>query len=65
MKHIRKKDSSIEFGIAYTVVITDGYGQDGQPPLEDHPSIQEHPEIFEIADVEIPTHYQTMIYQQA
>jgi hypothetical protein len=62
MIHIRKKDSSYDPHIAYTLVITDGYGGQGEPALEQHPSMLEHPEIFEIVDAEIPSHYQKMIY---
>lgn len=62
MRHIRKKDSSYDPHIAYTVVITEGYGGENQPMLEEHLSIVEHPEIFEVVDAEIPPHYQKMIY---
>lgn len=62
MLHIRKSDSSYDPHIAYTLVITEGYGGDGEPALSEHPSIVQHPDIFEIVDAEIPSHYQTMIY---
>jgi hypothetical protein len=63
MIHIRKKDSSKDPHIAYTVVISDGYGGDGQPPLNQHPCILNEPDIFEVCDDDIPPHFQTMIYQ--
>jgi hypothetical protein len=58
MKHIRKKDSSFDTGIAYTVVITTDWNQ----PLEEHPTIVNEPDVFEIADCDIPPHAQHMIY---
>lgn len=62
MKHIRKKDSSREPGWAYTVVITEGYGGDGQPTLEEHPSVATEPDVFEIVDEPLPELYQLMTY---
>ena len=60
MIHIRQKNS---VGTnTYGVVITDGYGGENQPPIEQHPSILEHPELFEIVDTDIPEHYQNLIY---
>lgn len=47
----------------YTIVITDGYGGEGEPPLQEHPSIVEHPELFEIVDQDIPEHHQYLNYQ--
>jgi hypothetical protein len=58
MIHIRKKDSSFDPHIAYTVVITTNWDK----PLEEHPSVVLEPEVFEIADCEIPSHAQYMIY---
>ncbi len=58
MLHIRKKDSSFDPGIAYSVVITTNWNQ----PLEEHPSIVNEPDVFEIADCEIPLHAQYTTY---
>ena len=63
--HIRQKNSSYVEGEAYTVVITTGYGGEGQPSLSEHPSIVEHPETFEITDEPIPEHKQYGIYESA
>ena len=61
MKHIRQINS---VGTnTYTVVITDGYGGEGQPPLEEHPSVVNMPEIFEIADCDIPERPQYCIIE--
>lgn len=62
MRHIRKKDSSYDPQIAYTLVLTDGYGGEGQPTLEEHLSVVEHPETFEVVDADIPPHHQIMYY---
>jgi len=62
MKHIRQINS---VGTdSYTVVITEGWGGDGQPPLEQHPSVIEKPTVFEVADCELPEYIQFVIYQQ-
>lgn len=58
MRHIRKKDSSFDPGIAYSVVITSNWDQ----PLEEHPAIVNEPDVFEIADCELPSHTQYMTY---
>lgn len=58
MIHIRKKDSSFDPKVAYTVVITELWNQ----PLDQHPSILEHPELFEIVDCDPPSHSQYMWY---
>ena len=58
MKHIRKKDSSFEPNIAYSVVLTTNWDK----PLEEHPTIVLEPDVFEIADCEIPPHTQYMTY---
>lgn len=56
MKHIRQINSvGTE---SYTVIVTNGYGGSGEPPLESHPSVLEHPELFEIVDCEFPEQYQ-------
>ena len=62
MIHIRKKDSRKEEGWAYTLVITDGYGGEGEPPLEQHPCIVNEPDVFELVDDTLPDVYQIMIY---
>lgn len=62
MIHIRKKDSRKEEGWAYNVVVSDGYGGEGQPPLEEHPCIIDHPDVFEVCDDDIPSHYQIIYY---
>mgnify|MGYP006270592403 CR=1 FL=1 len=59
MKHIRSKD----IDPTYTIVITDGYGEEGQPTLEQHPSILDYPNLYEIVDCEIPEHCQYLIYR--
>jgi len=58
MRHIRKKDSSFDPGIAYSVVITTNWDK----PLEEHPTIVNEPDVFEIADCDIPAHAQYMTY---
>lgn len=58
MEHIRKKDSSFDPSICYSVVIT----SDWNKPLSEHPSIVNEPDIFEIADCDIPAHAEHMIY---
>lgn len=56
MKHIRQINS---VGTdSYTVIVTTGYGGEGEPPLEQHPSILEHPDLFEISLDEIPEKHQ-------
>jgi hypothetical protein len=45
----------------YTVLITTGYGEEGQPSLFEHPSIVEHPELFEITEDPIPEQHQYLI----
>lgn len=63
--HIRQKNSSYVEGEAYTVIITTGYGGEGQPSLSEHPSIVEHPENFEITNEAIPITAQYGIYETA
>lgn len=58
MRHIRKKDSSFEQNIAYSVVITTNWNE----PLEEHPTMVLEPDVFEIADCDIPSHAQFMTY---
>ena len=58
MIHIRKKDSSFDAHIAYSVVVTSNWNE----PLEQHPTIILEPDVFEIADCEIPPHAQYMTY---
>jgi len=61
MKHIRQINS---VGTnTYTVVITTGYGGEGEPPLEEHPSVVKMPETFEIADCDIPEYHQYCIIE--
>ena len=62
MKHIRYIPS-VETN-SYTIVISEGYGGENEPPLESHPSIVDHPELYEIIDCDIPEHHQYLIYQQ-
>lgn len=62
MAHIKQKNSSEDQNRAYTVVITTGYGGEGEPPLSQHPSIVEHPELFEISDLEPPQDFQYLKY---
>jgi hypothetical protein len=58
MRHIRKKDSSFDPNIAYSVVITSNWDK----PLEEHPSIVLEPDVYEIADCDIPSHAQHTTY---
>ena len=58
MRHIRKRDSSFDPQIAYSVVITTNWTE----PLEQHPAILNEPDVFEIADCELPQHTQYMTY---
>jgi len=59
MEHIRQKlnASANKSDVAYTVVVTDGYTD-----LTTHPSIVENPDLFEIANVDLPTEYQFLNY---
>ncbi|CAB5218804.1 hypothetical protein UFOVP215_21 [uncultured Caudovirales phage] len=58
MIHIRKKDSSFDPNIAYSVVVTSNWNE----PLEQHPTMVLEPDVFEIADCDIPSHAQYMTY---
>jgi hypothetical protein len=58
MKHIRAI-ATINTN-TYTIVKTDDWTQ----PLEEHPCILEHPELYEVADCEIPSYIQYLIYNQ-
>lgn len=58
MLHIRKKDSSFDPTIAYSVVITTNWNQ----PLEEHPTMVNEPDVYEIVDCEIPPHVQYTTY---
>lgn len=58
MLHIRKKDSSFDPGIAYSVVITTNWDK----PLEEHPTMVLEPDVYEIVDCEIPPHAQHTTY---
>jgi len=63
MKHIRQKGSSYVVGETYTLMITTGYGGEGQPPLEEHPCIVDLPQFYEITEEPIPEHYQISTYE--
>jgi hypothetical protein len=58
MLHIRKKDSSFDPTIAYSVVITTNWNQ----PLEEHPTMVLEPDVYEIVDCDIPPHVQYTTY---
>lgn len=58
MRHIRKKDSSFDSNIAYSVVITTNWDK----PLDEHPSMVLEPDVYEIVDCEIPPHAQYTTY---
>lgn len=61
MKHIRQINSvGTE---SYTVVVTIGYGGEGEPTLEEHPSVVNMPDVFEIADCDLPDYYQFAIIE--
>lgn len=62
MTHIKQKNSSLDDNKAYTIVITDGYGGPGEPPLAQHPSIVENPTLFEIVTDEPPADAQFLRY---
>jgi len=60
MKHIRQINS---VGTdSYTVMITEGWGGENEPTLEEHPAIINHSDIFEVADCELPEYVQYVIY---
>lgn len=60
MKHIRYIPS-INTN-TYTIVQADGFGGEGEPPLDQHPCIIQLPALYEVADCEIPEHHQILIY---
>ena len=60
MKHIRQINS-INTN-TYTIVNSEGYGGENEPPLDQHPAIINHPTIFEVVDCEIPEYYQILNY---
>lgn len=63
MRHIKQVDTTTRGeDIAYTVVITTGYGGVNEPPLEQHPSIVENPTLFVIVDQDIPSDAQYLNY---
>jgi len=59
MAHIRQKTSPESI---YTIVNSEGYGGEGQPPLDQHPAVVNHPNIFEVVDNELPEIYQVLNY---
>jgi hypothetical protein len=62
MQHIKQKNSSLDDNKAYTIVITEGYGGLGEPPLSEHPSIVENPTLFEIVNDDPPADAQFLRY---
>lgn len=64
MHIFQKYNENAEIQQAYTVVITDGYGGEGQEPLSKHPSIMSsRPLIFEISNDPIPDNAQYLNFK--